>query len=300
MARPPLPPPALNDAPLEPGLYLVATPIGNLRDITLRALDVLAGCDLILAEDTRVTGKLMSAYGLKKKLERCDDHAAARIAPKILELLAEGGRIALVSDAGTPLINDPGYRIVTAAAERGIQVIPIPGPVAFVAALTASGLSTDELFFGGFLPARRTARRAKLEQLRSVRATLIFYEAPHRIAASLKDCAEVMGDRHAVVARELTKLHEEFARGTLNELAERFAQARAARGEMVLMISGAAETSPAKTEGSTDERLVERVNELESEGLNPKDALKRAARELGVKRAEAYRIMLAQKNRRNK
>jgi 16S rRNA (cytidine1402-2'-O)-methyltransferase len=199
------------------------------------------------------------------------------------------------------LINDPGYRIVTAAIERGIRVIPVPGPAAFIAALAASGLPTDEFFFGGFLPARANARRAKFEELRSIPATLVFYEAPHRIVAALKDAAEALGNRRAVVARELTKLHEEFARGTLNELVEQFSKVGTARGEMVLIVSGeAVESSPANPEQTNTERLVERVQELEREGLNSKDALKSAARELGIKRAEAYRMMTAQKNRRPK
>ena len=171
--------------------------------------------------------------------------------------------------------------------------------MAVIAALAASGLPTDEFFFGGFLPGRAHPRRARLEELRAVRATLAFYEAPHRIEAALKDAAETLGNRRAVVARELTKLHEEFVRGTLNELVEQFSQVGTARGEMVLIISGeAVEVSPANPEQTNTERLVERVNELEREGLDSKDALKSAARELGIKRDEAYRMMTAQKNRR--
>jgi 16S rRNA (cytidine1402-2'-O)-methyltransferase len=222
-------------------------------------------------------------------------------ADELCERLVSGKNVALVSDAGTPLINDPGYRIVTAAIERDISVVPVPGPVAFIAALSASGLPPDEFFFAGFLPARASPRRAKLEELSTIAATLVFYEAPHRIAAALKDAAEVLGNRRAVVAREITKLHEKFVRGTLNELLEQFSKAGTARGEMVLLISGeAVESSPAKPEQTSTERLVARVNELEREGLNSKDALKRAARELGIKRAEAYRMMTAQKNRRTK
>jgi len=173
--------------------------------------------------------------------------------------------------------------------------------LAFIAALAACGLPTDEFFFGGFLPARANARQAKLKELSSIRATLVFYEAPHRIAAALKDAREVLGNRRAVVGRELTKLHEEFVRGTLNELVEQFSKAGSARGEMVLLVSGeAVQSSPAKPEQTSTERLVGLVNELEREGLNSKDALKRAARELGVKRAEAYRMMLSQKNRRSR
>jgi 16S rRNA (cytidine1402-2'-O)-methyltransferase len=282
-------------------LFIVATPIGNLEDITQRALRVLREVDLIACEDTRHTRKLLNHFGIDKKTISYHEHNERERAEELCELLESGKSVALVSDAGTPLINDPGYRIVTAAIERGIRVIPVPGPVAFIAALAASGLPTDELFFGGFLPARAHPRRARLEELRSVRATLAFYEAPHRIVAALKDAAEALGNRRAVVARELTKLHEEFVRGTLNELIEQFSKVGTARGEMVLIISGEAiESSPANPEQTNTERLVERVKELEREGLNSKDALKSAARELGIKRAEAYRMMTAQKNRRTK
>jgi len=281
-------------------LFIVATPIGNLEDITQRAVRVLREVDLIACEDTRHTRKLLNHFGIDKPAISYHEHNERERAEELCELLESGKNVALVSDAGTPLINDPGYRIVTAAIERGIRVIPIPGPVAFIAALAASGLPTDEFFFGGFLPARANPRRAKLEELRSIRATLVFYEAPHRIAAALKDAAEALGNRRSVVARELTKLHEEFVRGTLNELVEQFSKAGTARGEMVLLISReAVESSPAKPEQTSTERLVELVNELEREGLNSKDALKRAARELGIKRAEAYRIMLSQKDRRS-
>ncbi|HEV2904459.1 MAG TPA: 16S rRNA (cytidine(1402)-2'-O)-methyltransferase [Pyrinomonadaceae bacterium] len=282
-------------------LFIVATPIGNLEDITQRGLRVLREVDLIACEDTRHTRKLLNHFGIDKKTISYHEHNERERAEELCELLASGKNVALVSDAGTPLINDPGYRIVAAAIERDISVVPVPGPVAFIAALAASGLPTDEFFFGGFLPARANARRAKLEELRSIPATLAFYEAPHRIAAALKDASEVLGNRRAVVARELTKLHEEFVRGTLNELVQQFSKAGAARGEMVLLISGeAVESSPANPEQTSTERLVERVNTLEREGLNSKDALKSAARELGIKRAEAYRMMTAQKNRRTK
>ena len=282
-------------------LFIVATPIGNLEDITQRALRVLREVDLIACEDTRHTRKLLNHFGIDKKTISYHEHNERERAEELCELLESGKNVALVSDAGTPLINDPGYRIVTAAIERGIRVIPVPGPAAFIAALAASGLPTDEFFFGGFLPARAQPRRARLEELRSMRATLLFYEAPHRIVAALKDATEALGNRRAVVARELTKLHEQFARGTLNELVEQFSKVGTARGEMVLIISAeAAESSTAKPEPTSTERLVERVNALEREGVNSKNALKTAARELGIKRAEAYRMMTAQKNRRTK
>jgi len=287
MARPPLPPPALNDAPLEPGLYLVATPIGNLRDITLRALDVLAGCDLILAEDTRVTGKLMSAYGLKKKLERCDDHAAARIAPKILELLAEGGRIALVSDAGTPLISDPGFHLAREAIKAGHKVIPIPGASAALAALTTAGLPADRFLFAGFPPAKAMARRAFFEDLAPIRSTLIFYEGGSRLAASLADMAAVFGPREAAVCRELTKLYETVTRGTLDVLAADpvFAEPK---GELVVLVGQGAEV--ASTAADADSALKDALARL-----SPGEAASEVAKQLGLPRRDLYRRAIALK-----
>jgi 16S rRNA (cytidine1402-2'-O)-methyltransferase len=280
-------------------LFIVATPIGNLEDLTPRARRVLSEVDLIASEDTRHTRGLLNRFGIKAKTTSYHEHNERERAEELGKLLEAGSRIAIVSDAGTPLISDPGFRIVAAAIARGIAVVPIPGPTAFVAALVASGLASDQFFFAGFLPARTTARRAMLEELRAIPATLIFYEAPHRIAATLKDALNVLGDRTAAVARELTKLHEEIARGTLSELAQRFSESAPARGEMVLIISGANETElrgGAKSE-DTPARLTARVAELEREGLDSKVALKKAARELGLKRAEAYRLMVAQKKR---
>ncbi|MDE2355468.1 MAG: 16S rRNA (cytidine(1402)-2'-O)-methyltransferase, partial [Alphaproteobacteria bacterium] len=200
----PAPPPAV---PLAPGLYLVATPIGHLRDITLRALDVLGGVDLVLCEDTRMGAKLLSAHGLKARLERYDEHAAARARPEILRRLSEGQRIALTSDAGTPLVSDPGYRLVREAAALGVAIYPVPGPSALLAALTVSGLPSDRFLFAGFTPPRSTARRRVLEELATVPASLIFFETGPRLAACLADMAAVFGPREAAVARELTKLH---------------------------------------------------------------------------------------------
>lgn len=282
-------------------LFIVATPIGNLEDLTPRALRVLGEVDLIACEDTRHTRGLLNRFGIKTKTISYHEHNERERAAELGKLLEAGSNIAIVSDAGTPLISDPGFRVVAAAIERGIQVIPIPGPAAFVAALVASGLPTDRFFFAGFLPARATARRAMLDELRSIPATLVFYEAPHRIAATLKDALSTLGNRTAAVARELTKLHEEIARGSLSELAQRFSTGTPARGEIVLIISGANETEvrlDAKSEDDAPARLAARVAELESEGLDSKVALKKAARELGLKRAEAYRLMVAQKKRR--
>src|SRR5437773_7353156 len=208
-------------------LYIIATPIGNLEDITQRALRILREVDLIACEDTRHTRKLLNHFGINKTTISYHQHNERERAAELCDLLEGGKNLGLVSDAGTPLVSDPGFRIVQAAIERGISVVPIPGPAAFVAALVASGLPSDQFFFAGFLPARPTARRAKLEELRAVSTTLIFYEAPHRIAATLKAARGVLGNRAAAVARELTKVYEEIARGSLEELTERFLKAPA-------------------------------------------------------------------------
>jgi len=288
-------------------LYIVATPIGNLEDITQRALRVLREVEIIACEDTRRTRVLLNHFGIRTRTISYHEHNERERAAGLAELLEEGKSIAIVSDAGTPLISDPGFRIVNTAIEGGITVVPIPGPTAFVTALVASGLPSDQFFFAGFLPARANARRARLEDLAAIQATLVFYEAPHRIAASLSDALEVLGNRKAAVARELTKIHEEIARGNLRELAKRFSQSTATRGEIVLLISGvvveesrsgASELASAAEVSSRG--LIARVRQLESEGLDSRAALKRAARELGLKRAEAYRLIVAQKNRRSK
>ena len=280
-------------------LYIVATPIGNLEDISQRALRTLREVDLVACEDTRRTRVLLNHFGIKTSAVSYHEHNERARAQQLCKEMLIGRNVALVSDAGTPLISDPGFRIVQAAIEWDIPVVPIPGATALVAALIASGLPSDKFFFAGFLPARANARRAKLEELRAVPATLVFYEAPHRIAATLEAALEVLGNRRAVVARELTKLHEEIVRGSLSELTKRFSGDTTARGEIVLVISGAVDDSTGRAESSS-QNLVERVSELESEGLDAKTALKQAARELGIKRAEAYRLLVAQKNRRSK
>ena len=280
-------------------LYIVATPIGNLEDISQRALRTLREVDVVACEDTRRTRVLLNHFGIKTKTVSYHEHNERVRAEQLCEEMLTGRNVALVSDAGTPLISDPGFRIVQAATKRDIPVVPIPGATALAAALVASGLPSDQFFFAGFLPARANARRAGLEKLCPLPATLVFYEAPHRIAATLKTAFEVLGNRRAVVARELTKLHEEIARGSLSELARRFSGDTTARGEIVLVISGATDESTGRAESSTRD-LVTRVNELESSGLDWRAALKQAARELGMKRAEAYRLLVAQKNRRSK
>jgi 16S rRNA (cytidine1402-2'-O)-methyltransferase len=278
-------------------LYLVATPIGNLEDISHRALRVLAEVDVIACEDTRRTRVLLNHYGIKTKMLSYHEHNEQARALELGEMLMGGASIAVVSDAGTPGISDPGYRLVNAAVERGASVVPVPGATALVAALIASGLPTDQFFFGGFLPARSLARRARLEQVRAFPSTLVFYEAPHRVGATLADAREILGERKAAVARELTKLHEEIARGRLSELAERFtASEETARGEMVLVIDA---TVIEGHEGLRDSMIDvgARMAALESEGVNQRAALKRVARELGLSRSEAYRRLTASRAR---
>jgi 16S rRNA (cytidine1402-2'-O)-methyltransferase len=289
MARP-VPPPPLSDAPLEPGLYVVATPIGNLRDITLRALDVLAGVDLVLAEDTRVTGKLLSAYGISAKLERHDEHAAERARPKALAALAAGGRVALVSDAGTPLISDPGYRLVREAWEQGARVYPIPGASALTAGLSAAGLPTDRFLFAGFPPPKSAARRTFFDELAGVRATLVFYEGGSRLAASLADMALAFGPREAVVARELTKLYETILRGPLDVLAAdpRF---EAPKGEIVVLVAPGREQ--AATAADADTALADALSRL-----SPAEAASEVAKALGLPRRDLYRRAMALKGER--
>jgi 16S rRNA (cytidine1402-2'-O)-methyltransferase len=276
-------------------LYLVATPIGNLEDVTRRALRVLSEADVVACEDTRRTRSLLEHFGIRARTLSYHEHNERERAGELALLIEEGRTVALVSDAGTPGVNDPGYRLVRACVERGLSVVPVPGPTAFVAALTASGLPTDEFYFGGFLPARSHARRERLASVKHLRATLVFYETPHRLAHALADALEVLGEREAAVARELTKLHEEIVRGRLSELAARFGEEGAARGEMVLVIDrdviegeGAAVTQAAAG-------VAERVAALEAEGLDPRAALKRAARELGLTRDEAYRRLTSER-----
>jgi 16S rRNA (cytidine1402-2'-O)-methyltransferase len=278
------PPPALSDAPLAPGLYLVATPIGNLRDITLRALDVLAAADLVLAEDTRVSAKLLSAYGLSKRVERYDEHAAARATPKIMATLASGGRIALISDAGTPLVSDPGYRLALEAIAAGVSVFPIPGASAALAALSVAGLPTDRFLFAGFPPPKSAGRRAFLQDLKAVRATLILFEGASRLGASLTDMAAVLGPRPAAVARELTKLHETLKRGDLVSLAADPSLA-APKGEVVVVIGPPPEIAAGPADA--DAALTEALGRL-----SPADAAREVADALGLPRRELYRRAL--------
>jgi 16S rRNA (cytidine1402-2'-O)-methyltransferase len=282
--------PPAKGGPLAPGLYIVSTPIGNLRDMTLRAIDVLAAADLILAEDTRVSGKLLSAYGLKNKLERYDEHAAERVRPRVLQLLAEGGRVALVSDAGTPLISDPGYRLVREATQQGAAVFPIPGASAVMAALAVAGLPTDRFLFAGFPPSKSAGRRTLFAELAPIRASLVFFEGGSRLAASLKDMAAVFGPREAMVGRELTKLYETCIRGPLDALAADPALATP-KGEMVVVVGPSAEVaaSPADADAALVDALMR---------LGPAEAASEVAGALGLNRRELYRRALALKGAR--
>lgn len=287
--RPLFPPAAPPPRPVSPGLYLVATPIGNLRDMTLRALDVLAAADLVLAEDTRVSAKLLTAYGLKARLERCDDHASARAAEIAIERIREGQVVALISDAGTPMVSDPGFVVARAVVEAGLPLHPIPGASSLLAALCIAGLPADRVLFAGFLPPKSAARKTTLTELKSARQTLVFFESGPRLAASLADMAEVLGDRPAAVARELTKLHEECVRGPLSALA---ADPRldAPKGEIVVVIGpGEAEVASAE---DADAALAEALTRLP-----PGEAASEVSRSLDLPRKALYRRALEMQGR---
>ena len=234
---------------------MVATPIGNAKDISLRALAVLQGADAIVAEDTRVTAKLLALHGISRPLLTYNDHNAARERPRLLERLAAGAALALVSDAGTPLISDPGHKLVREAHAGGIEVFAVPGASALLASLSIAGLPTDRFFFAGFLPSKSGERRAELENLRAMPSTLVFFESPQRLKEALADMAEIFGPREAAVARELTKLHEELKRGTLDALAAHYAHAPTPKGEITLVVAPPAETPPAG-QAKVDELLA--------------------------------------------
>lgn len=233
-----------------PGLYLVATPIGNLRDITLRALDLLGAADLIACEDTRVSGKLLAHFGLATPRIPYHEHNAERMRPHLIERLKSGAMVALITDAGTPLVSDPGFKLVRAAIAEGIPVSTLPGPSAVLAALLLSGLPSDRFLFAGFLPPKSAARKRSLSELADLRASLIFFETGPRLADALNDMAEILGNRNAAVARELTKLYEEVRRGSLDELAAHYRAARAPKGEIVITVGPA--TPEARAELGTD------------------------------------------------
>ncbi len=272
------------------GLYVVATPIGNARDITLRALDVLRQTDIVACEDTRRTGKLLALHDVRARMMAYNDHNAARVLPTLVRALGDGQTVALTSDAGTPLISDPGYRLVVAAIEADIPVFTIPGPSAVTAALTVAGLPTDRFYFAGFLPTRSPARRRALSELVAMRATLVFFESPHRVAASLADMADILGHRPAAVARELTKLYETVVRQPLADLARTFQQTPA-RGEVAIVVAGANQSAkPVAQDQDIDARLHAALATMSTTA-----AAATVARSLGLPRRVVYRRALALK-----
>jgi 16S rRNA (cytidine1402-2'-O)-methyltransferase len=272
--------------PLPPGLHLVATPIGNLGDVTLRALETLAAADLVACEDTRVTARLLERYGIRTVLTPYHDHNAAVARPKILARIRDGGAVALVSDAGTPLVSDPGYRLVRAAQDEGFAVTAVPGPSAVLAALAVAGLPTDRFYFEGFLPPKDAARRARIAELARIPATLVLFETGPRIADALAALAAGLGERSAAVCRELTKLHEEVRRDTLAALARAYAAGGETRGELVLVVA------PPETRAPS----AEEIDELLRQALRTqtvKDAVGAVAAATGEPRAQVYRRALA-------
>lgn len=272
---------------LAPGLYLVGTPIGNLEDITLRAVRVMKEADLIACEDTRQTQKLLNHYGITTKTVSYHEHNEMTRAPELVVELEQGARIALVSDAGMPGISDPGFRLVSLAIRHKIPVVPIPGASAFLSALVASGLPTDAFRFSGFLPAKRGQRRDVLESVKNSPRTQVFYEAPHRVKEALEDIVEILGaDRPAVIAREVTKIHEEFLRGRAGEVLEILNARGDIKGEITLLI-GKAEGEKPKIESVNIRQRMEQI--MASENLDEKAALKKVAKEMGVSKSEAYR-----------
>ena len=283
---------------LDPGLYLVATPIGNLDDITLRALQVLKEVDRIACEDTRQTQKLLNYFAISTPTISYHEHNEQARAAELISLLQQGGRVAVVSDAGTPAFSDPGLELVRGAVAAGVRVIPIPGANAALSALIASGMDTDRFLYVGFLPAKPGARRTELETLAAAISglTLVVYEAPHRILDTLADVALVWGDSaRVVIARELTKLHEELLRGTVSEVRSELAARERVRGEIVLLIEARPPAQPAILSG----KIVHQLSQLmEAEGLDEKDALKRLARERGVSKSDLYRELQRERSKK--
>jgi 16S rRNA (cytidine1402-2'-O)-methyltransferase len=273
---------------LAAGLHLVATPIGNLRDITLRALETLAGADLIACEDTRITRRLLDHYGIAAPLTPYHEHNAAAARPKLLDRLAAGASVALVSDAGTPLVSDPGFKLVRAAHDAGHTVTALPGASATLAALASAGLPTDRFFFEGFLPAKQGQRKTRIAELARIPATLILFESGPRLGAALADLAAGLGGREAAVCRELTKLHEEVRRGELGELAQAYAQGAETRGEIVIVIAPPAGDTAAFDQGELDTLLRRALDRA-----SVKDAVNEVASATGRPRREVYQRALA-------
>ncbi|HYM33546.1 MAG TPA: 16S rRNA (cytidine(1402)-2'-O)-methyltransferase [Candidatus Cybelea sp.] len=276
----------------KPGLYLVATPIGNAADITLRALDILRGVDLIACEDTRVTGKLLARYGIATSMQPYHEHNAQRMRPVLLRRLSEGAAIALVSDAGTPLVSDPGFKLVRAAIDAGAAVTALPGPSAALAALSVAGLPTDRFFFAGFLPAKSAQRRRALSELAGIKATLVVLESAQRLGESLADMAAVLGPRPAAVARELTKLYEEVRRAPLPELAQHYAAAGPPKGEIVVVIG-----PPGEAE--VEERDIDADLKAALARVSLKQAVADVTAASGLPRRVVYARALALANQRD-
>lgn len=278
--------------PLEPGLYLVATPIGNLSDITLRALETLAAADIVAAEDTRVTRVLLERYGIGRRSFAYHEHNAAEAGPKLIEAIHGGRSVALVSDAGTPLVSDPGYRLVQEAIAAGLRVVPVPGPSSVIAALSAAGLPNDAFFFAGFLPQKQKGRQERLAELGRIPGTLIFFESPHRLADSLADAAQVLGEgRRAAVCRELTKTFEEFRRGTLGELAAYYDDNPNVRGEIVLAIA------PPEPEAAPEGEDLDRLLAELASAMPAAKAAAEASKQTGLPRKQLYQRLLDLKDK---
>lgn len=271
--------------PIAAGLYLVSTPIGNLSDISLRALSILARADLIFCEDTRHSRKLMGHFAISGELQAYHEHNAAKTRPRILARIRAGQSVALISDAGTPLISDPGHKLVRDVQDAGYHVEAIPGACAVLAALTSSGLPTDSFFFAGFLPPKREARRKRLEDLRDIPSTLVFYEAPQRLGDMLRDASDVLGPREAAIAKELTKLHEGVLRGALAELAQNAVEKMGARGEFVVLAG-----PPPPTDVSDDDIRAKLTGALRA--VSFRDAVQDVCDMLGVSRKRVYKIAL--------
>lgn len=281
-------PPETEKVRLAPGLHVVATPIGNLADVTLRALSTLKSADLVLCEDTRVTQKLLSRYGLKPRLLAYHEHNAATVRPGVIRELQAGKAVALVSDAGTPLVSDPGYKLVAEALDMGIRVFPVPGASALLAALVAAGLPTDRFFFEGFLPAKPGQRKNRILELKDIPATVVLYESGPRLAESLRDLADGLGARDAAVCRELTKAFEETRRGALDELASHYEESGAPKGEIVIVIAPPDSSAP-RISGEDLDAKISRA--LKHHSL--KDAVAAIAGETGIKKREVYARALA-------
>jgi 16S rRNA (cytidine1402-2'-O)-methyltransferase len=273
--------------PIAPGLHIVATPIGNLGDITLRALATLAAADAVIAEDTRVTRALLAHYGVATPMIAYHEHNAAVVRPHLLARLAEGAALALVSDAGTPLISDPGYRLVTEAVAQGVPVVSAPGPSAVLAALVVAALPTDRFYFEGFLPPRSAARRTRLQSLAGIPATLVFFESARRLSETLADLADVLGPRPSAVARELTKLYETTRRGRLDQLAEEFGREPPPKGEIVVLVG------PPSPEAEVSEEQIDALLVAALETQSVRDAASAVAADTGAPRRQVYARALA-------